>query len=199
VEPQQGVRGARARSRGDAVDVDTVAGIARGDGAALAAAYEKHSHAVFELARGVLGQRLLAEEVVQDVFVTLWNKPERYDGDRGSLRAFLLTVAHGRSIDIARSEGARRRREEREARLARRDESGGAPAVDLATTQDIHDALEGLRQDEREAIAMAYFLGYSYREVAAELGVPEGTIKNRIRKGLARLRDQLDTPEPVGV
>lgn len=193
------MRGARARSRGDAVDVDTVAGIARGDGAALAAAYEKHSHAVFEVARGVLGQRLLAEEVVQDVFVTLWNKPERYDGNRGSLRAFLVTVAHGRSIDIARSEGARRRREEREARLARRDESGGAPPVDLATTQDIHDALEGLRQDEREAIAMAYFLGYSYREVAAELGVPEGTIKNRIRKGLARLRDQLDTPEPVGV
>ncbi len=193
------MRGARARSRGDAIDVDTVAGIARGDGAALAAAYEKHSHAVFEVARGVLGQRLLAEEVVQDVFVTLWNKPERYDGNRGSLRAFLLTVAHGRSIDIARSEGARRRREEREARLARRDESSGAPPVDLATTQDIHDALEGLRQDEREAIAMAYFLGYSYREVAAELGVPEGTIKNRIRKGLARLRDQLDTPEPVGV
>lgn len=193
------MRGARARSRGDAIDVDTVAGIARGDGAALAAAYEKHSHAVFEVARGVLGQRLLAEEVVQDVFVTLWNKPERYDGNRGSLRAFLLTVAHGRSIDIARSEGARRRREEREARLARRDESSGAPPVDLATTQDIRDALEGLRQDEREAIAMAYFLGYSYREVAAELGVPEGTIKNRIRKGLARLRDQLDTPEPVGV
>lgn len=193
------MRGARARSRGDAIDVDTVAGIARGDGAALAAAYEKHSHAVFEVARGVLGQRLLAEEVVQDVFVTLWNKPERYDGNRGSLRAFLLTVAHGRSIDIARSEGARRRREEREARLARRDESSGTPPVDLATTQDIHDALEGLRQDEREAIAMAYFLGYSYREVAAELGVPEGTIKNRIRKGLARLRDQLDTPEPVGV
>jgi RNA polymerase sigma-70 factor (ECF subfamily) len=172
-----------------------VAGIARGETAALAAAYEQHSHAVFEVARGVLAQRQLAEEVVQDVFVALWNKPERYDGDRGSLRAFLVTVAYGRSVDLARSESARRRREEREARLSRRDETGGAALVDVATTQDVRDALEGLRQDEREAIALAYFLGYSYREVAVELGVPEGTIKNRIRKGLSRLRDSLDTPD----
>jgi RNA polymerase sigma-70 factor (ECF subfamily) len=179
-----------------------VTGIARGESTALAAAYDRHSHAVFEVARGVLGQRSLAEEVVQDVFVTLWNAPDRYDHARGSLRAYLVTVAYGRSVDLARSEGARRRREEREARLAGRDESGGSPPIDVATTHDVQQALEELRQDEREAIALAYFLGYSYREVAVELGVPEGTIKNRIRKGLSRLRDLLDTSEtttePVG-
>jgi RNA polymerase sigma-70 factor (ECF subfamily) len=172
-----------------------VAGIARGESTALGAAYDRHSHAVFEVARGVLGQRSLAEEVVQDVFVALWNAPDRYDHARGSLRAYLVTVAYGRSVDLARSEGARRRREEREARLAGRDESGGAPPIDVATTHDVQQALEELRQDEREAIALAYFLGYSYREVAVELGVPEGTIKNRIRKGLSRLRDRLDTSE----
>ena len=149
------------------------------------------------MSRGVLGQALLAEEVVQDVFVTLWKQPERYDRDRGSLRAYLCTVAYGRSIDLARSETARRRREQRESRLAQRSNSGIPAHVDVETAHEVRDALMELRQDEREAIALAYFLGYSYREVAVELGVPEGTIKNRIRKGLSHLRDRLESPSRV--
>ena len=194
----QGAHRARAGSRGDASDVDTAEGIARGETAALAKAYEQHSRAVFEVARGVLGQTLLAEEVVQDVFVTLWKQPERYDRERGSLRAYLSTVAYGRSIDLARSEAARRRREQRESRLTQRSNSSAPAEVDVETAHEVRDALMELRQDEREAIALAYFLGYSYREVAVELGVPEGTIKNRIRKGLSHLRDRLESPSRVG-
>jgi RNA polymerase sigma-70 factor, ECF subfamily len=142
-------------------------------------------------------QRPLAEEIVQDVFLRLWNEPDRYDAARGSLRAYLLTITYGRSVDLARSEGARRRREEREARLAGRGAPAGPPEAELADAHEVRAALEHLRTGEREAITLAYFLGYSYREVAAKLGVPEGTIKNRIRKGLARLRDELTPEEPV--
>ena len=185
------------RSRGDAEDREVVDGIAEGRAEALSTAYARHSRAVFELARSVVIQRPLAEEVVQDVFLRLWNQPERYDPARGSLRAYLLTITYGRSVDLARSEGARRRREEREARLAGRGAPAGPPEAELAVAHEVREALGQLRTGEREAIALAYFLGYSYREVAAKLGVPEGTIKNRIRKGLARLRDELTPEEPV--
>lgn len=187
----------RTRTRGDVDDCEIVAGIADGRTDALSTAYTRHSRAVFELARSVVVQRPLAEEVVQDVFLRLWNEPDRYDAARGSLRAYLLTITYGRSVDLARSEGARRRREEREARLAGRGAPAGPPEAELADAHEVRAAMQQLRTGEREAIALAYFLGYSYREVAAKLGVPEGTIKNRIRKGLARLREELTTEEPV--
>lgn len=166
------------RSRGSAEDVDVVDQIARGRNDALGTVYSEHAHAVFEFARTLVGQRPIAEEVVQDVFLRLWDHPERYDPERGSLRAFLLTITHGRSIDVVRSESARRRREEREAWLV-----GGTRGVlddqeeHLATVADVRDALDGLRDTEREAIALAYFFGYSYREVAVKLKTPEGTIR----------------------
>jgi RNA polymerase sigma-70 factor (ECF subfamily) len=103
----------------------------------------------------------------------------------------LTTLAHGRAVDVARSEGARRRREEREARLTRRDFTIASTEHDTIVTDHLRDALARLRDTERDAIVMAYFSGYSYREVASRLGVPEGTVKNRIRTGLARLREQL--------
>jgi RNA polymerase sigma-70 factor (ECF subfamily) len=186
----------RIRSRGDEDDLAIVDGIARAHTDALALAYAKHAHAVFEMARCLVGQRPIAEEIVQDVFLRLWDHPERYDPARGSLRAFLLTITYGRSIDVARSESARRRREEREARLDGMARATLDDTEDVATSHELRDALEGLQETEREAIALAYFLGLSYREVASQLGIPEGTIKNRIRKGLERLRLQLTVEEP---
>ena len=185
------------RSRGSAEDVDAVDQIARGRTEALGAIYGDHAHAVFELSRCLVNQRTIAEEVVQDVFLRLWDHPERYDPERGSLRAFLLTITYGRSIDVVRSDSARRRREEREARL----DGGTRGVVDdpeerVVVNAEVHHAMSGLRDTEREAISLAYFFGLSYREVAAELGIPEGTIKNRIRKGLERLREQLTFEEP---
>jgi RNA polymerase sigma-70 factor (ECF subfamily) len=181
-------------------DDDALVGaVARGDADALAAIYREHSHGVFEMARTLVGQRTIAEEVVQDVFLRFWNNPERFDRQRGTLRTYLITLAYGRSIDIARSETSRRRREEREARLAG-PPNAPSEGLDGATSAiEIRTALEGLREPEREAIALAYFLGYSYREVASRLGVPEGTIKNRIRAGLSRLRDELTPTEAVAL
>lgn len=155
----------------------------------MAALYECHARTVFDYARCTLGRRTLAEDVVQEVFLELWKRPERFDPERGSLRTYLLTLAHARSVDVIRSESARRRREERDG-LRTVSTSDGVERRQ-ADADELHGALAVLSAEQREAIALAYFLGYSYREVAAHLGVPEGTIKNRIRTGLGFLRAEL--------
>jgi len=172
-------------------DQHLVEAIAGGCTEALREAYERHGRSVFETAGALLGQRALAEEVVQDVFVRLWDRPERFDESRGTLRAFLNTLAYCRAVDVARSEGARRRREEREARLSGCELTVADTAHSAIVSEQVRVALATLGPAEHEAIEMAYFQGYSYREVAERLGVPEGTVKNRIRTGLARLREHL--------
>jgi len=159
---------------------------------ALAELYRRHGGAVHGLALRVLGERALAEEVTQEVFLRLWNQPERFDPTRGSLRSLLLAQAHGRAVDTVRSEGARRRRETRDATT-----SPGAAydleteVAELLSAERVRAALDALSAEERTAIELAYFGGRTYRQVAAELGVAEGTVKSRIRVGLRRLRDVL--------
>ena len=98
-------------------DAKLVLAIARFRQEALAEAYRRHGGACFGLAQRLAGDRSFAEEVVQEVFLRLWNQPEKFDPDRGTLRSYLLAQTHGRSVDLVRSESARRRREEREARM----------------------------------------------------------------------------------
>ncbi len=179
----------------DASDTTLVLAIARFQQLALAEAYRRHAGAVFGLARRLLGAQALAEEIVQEVFLRLWNQPDRFDPDRGSLRSFLLAHAHGRSVDLLRSDQARRRREEREERVVRTTAQGDYDVEhqvwDMALAEHVRTALEALPAGEREAIELAYFGGKTYREVAVELGAAEGTVKGRIRSGLRRLRGEL--------
>jgi RNA polymerase sigma-70 factor, ECF subfamily len=177
---------------GEASDSSLVLAIARYEQAALAEAYRRHAGAVFGLARRLLNDQAQAEEVVQEVFVRLWNAPERFDADRGSLRSFLLANCHSRSVDVLRSETSRRRREERDARSTA--ESGydiDREVWDMALAGHVKAALAVLTEGERAAIEMAYFGGRTYREVAEALGEAEGTVKSRIRSGLKRLRGEL--------
>jgi len=173
-------------------DAALAVGIARYRQEALAEAYRRHAGAVYGLARRLLQVENLAEEVVQEVFLRLWNQPDRYDPARGSLRSFLLAHTHGRAVDLLRSEGARRQREEREARVTA---EGGYDldheVWDMATAERVRSALSNLPQGERAAIELAYFGGLTYREAAGRLGEPEGTVKSRIRTGLKRLRGEL--------
>lgn len=176
----------------DASDAALVVAIARSHQDALAEAYRRHGASVFSLARRVLTDRAMAEDVTQEVFLQLWTRPERFDPERGSLRSYLLAQAHGRSVDRLRSEVSRRRREERDARHTA--EAGydlEREAIDLAVHEKVREALAGLGEGEQAAIELAYFGGHTYREVARLLGEPEGTVKSRIRSGLHRLRGVL--------
>jgi len=176
----------------DVSDATLVVAIGRYRQDALAEAFRRHAGAVFGLARRLLGDDAPAEEVVQEVFLRLWQQPDKFDADRGSLRSYLLAQAHGRSVDLLRSEGARRRREEREARITA--EAGydlEHEVWDLAVAERVQAAMNQLPETERLAIELAYFKGHTYREVAVLLGEPEGTVKSRIRAGMRRMRQGL--------
>jgi RNA polymerase sigma-70 factor (ECF subfamily) len=134
----------------------------------------------------------LAEDVVQEVFVRLWTRAEQFDRERGSLRAFLLAQTHGRSLDLVRSETARRRREERDARAVREPPADvEQQVVRNAVASEVRTALAALPDLEREPVELAYLGGLPYREVALRLGIPEGTAKSRIRSGLSHLREAM--------
>jgi RNA polymerase sigma-70 factor (ECF subfamily) len=177
-------------------DRELASRLVAGDESALREAYRAYAPAVHGLALRVLSNEALAEEVVQDVFVRLWEHPERFDMSRGPLRAFLLSMTHSRAVERVRSEESLRRRH---AKLERQPtQPGEDPARVLETREverSIRAALAALPEVQRRPIEMAYFDGLSYREVARELGEPEGTVKYRIRMGMQQLRAALRARE----
>ena len=174
---------------GEVSDAQLVTSIARYSEIALAEVYRRHCGAVYGLARRVLNNAHEAEDVTQEVFLRLWNRPDRFDPGRGTLRSFLLTQSHGRAVDAVRSLNARRLRESGEARRTATAEYDMQHEVwDLAVADQVARALGDLPDDERRAIELAYFDGHTYVEVADLLGQPEGTVKSRIRNGMRRMR-----------
>jgi len=168
--------------------------LSNGDHGALNEAYRIYGRRVYRVAYGLLRREELAQDITQDVFVRLWRKPHRYDPSRGSLASFLQLDAHGRSVDLIRSEEARARREVADEQRSSNYQAGPEEeAMNMITSERVRNALGGLTENERKPIAMAFYLGYSYRKVAALLDVPEGTVKSRIRSGLAELRETLGT------
>lgn len=173
----------------NASDAALVVAIGRWRQDALAEVYRRHAGAVFALASRVAGSRSHGEEIVQEVFLRLWDRPERFDSERGSLRSFLLADCHGRAVDFVRSESSRRAREDRDqAAQAKAGYDLEREVWDIVVADSVRDALEELPATESEPIQLAYFGGKTYREVATMLGQPEGTVKARIRSGLRRLR-----------
>ena len=144
------------------------------------------------MARRVVADPGLAEEVAQDAFVALWRRPGAFDPTRGSLQAFLLGVTRYKAIDLVRREETRRRA--RDALAAEAAEASRAQGgVGFEERQDVRNALGALSDVQREALLLAYFGGRTYREVADELGIPEGTAKTRLRDGLTKLREMMTT------
>jgi RNA polymerase sigma-70 factor (ECF subfamily) len=176
-----------------ASDAGDLLQVVRRDQSALARIYDRLGNAVYGLSRQVLKDEGLAQDVTQEIFLRLWNEPQRFDPERGSLRSFLLREAHSRSIEKVRSEEARRQRESRSEfrdRPVLRDTEDDV--ITSLTSNEVRNALSQLPDAERSAIVLAYYGGHSYREVASVLGAPEGTIKSRIRSGLSKLSSLLD-------
>jgi len=181
-------------------DAQLVTSIARYSEVALAEVYRRHGGAVYGLAKRVLHNPAEAEDVTQEVFLRLWNQPDRFDAARGSLRSFLLAQAHGRAVDAVRSSSSRRLREARDAvRTAEAGYDLQHEVWDLAVADQVTRAMGELPEEERRAIELAYFDGHTYREVALLLDQPEGTVKSRIRNGMRRMRAVLTDAGVRGV
>jgi RNA polymerase sigma-70 factor, ECF subfamily len=177
---------------GEASDAQLVTLVARYDEIALAEIYRRHGGAVFGLARRVLDNQTEAEDVTQEIFLRLWNQPERFDPSRGTLRSFLLTQTHSRAVDVIRSLTSSRRREmNAAAQTANASYDVHREAWDVVVSAEVLKALQELPIEERRAIELAYFQGHTYVQVAQILDEPEGTVKGRIRNGMRRMRGEL--------
>jgi RNA polymerase sigma-70 factor (ECF subfamily) len=170
-----------------------LASASRGDESAFAELYDLTTARVFGLVRRVVRDPAQAEEVTQEVYLAVWRESARYEPSRGSPIGWILTIAHRRAVDRVRaSESAR----ERDTRFAVLDEGPAFDVVVETVTASLDSvrvrrALAMLTDVQREAITLAYFGGYTYKEVSELLDVPLGTIKTRMRDGLIRLRDTL--------
>ena len=168
-----------------------LAEVAKGDHAAFGALYDQVAPAVLGTARRVLRDPAQSEEVMQEVLLEIWRTASRFDPAVGSAAAWIATLAHRRAVDRVRSE---QRASEREFRAATAtieyDEVSDAVETSLEHER-VRRCLAGLTDLQRESVTLAYYGGYSYREVAELLGVALGTVKTRMRDGLIRLRDCL--------
>ncbi|MFA9432746.1 ECF RNA polymerase sigma factor SigK [Egicoccus sp. AB-alg2] len=174
-------------------DDDLLLDVARGDQAAYAALYDRIAGLVYGIVRRVVRDPAQSEEVAQEVLVEVWRTAARFDPDRGSAHTWILTMAHRRAIDRVRSEQASRDRTHRVGQgQQQREYDAVSEEVEVAFEHEqVRAALATLTDLQREAVELAYYKGYTYREVAELLDTPLGTIKTRMRDGLIRLRDAM--------
>ena len=170
---------------------------AGGDGSALEALYARYGRVSYALARRILNDDVLAQDVVQEVFLTVWRDATRFDPSRGGFSTWLLTMTHHKSVDsVRREENLRKRRAPADALEF---EPSDAPSVDdevwLAFRRDqVRAALGELPEAQREALSLAYFGGYTQREIAKITETPLGTVKTRMLAGMKRMRESLQLP-----
>lgn len=187
---EQAIRDERAD-----IDRETIRAVATGSEDALAALYDRHASVVYGLARRIVVQPDVAEEVVQDVFTQIWRDAPRYAAERGTVAGWIVMLTRARAIDRLRS------------RRARPDLAGGAdPAAivsvassgnpeSAATSAEevrvVRAALAGVPASQREVLDLAYYEGLTHTEIAARTGLPIGTVKTRLRAAIATLRAAL--------
>ena len=165
--------------------------VARGDAVAFDVVYEQIASSVFGIVRRVMRDPAQSEEVTQDVLLEIWRHAAKFDADRGSAMAWVMTLAHRRAVDRVRSV---QKESERELRVATADVPYDEVAEAVESTLErerVRRCLRSLTELQRESVTLAYYGGYTYGQVASLLGVPTGTIKTRMRDALIRLRDCL--------
>jgi RNA polymerase sigma-70 factor (ECF subfamily) len=176
--------------------------VRRGNASAFEVLYDRHADAAFSLAYRICGQRALAEDVVQEACLSLWRSGARYDRDRGSVRTWLLGIVHNRAIDALRRRGVRDRGLVSEEGIAERLASPERTDVEVARrdeAREIREALEQLPGEQSRVIELAYFGGLTHVQIASMLDTPVGTVKGRMRLGLAKMRMTLGDPAGVAL
>ena len=185
---------------GRTIDAHLCQRLVGGDESALAEIYDAHASLVYGLARRVCNDDAIAQDITQEVFCFAWEHADRIDVERGSIRSYLGVLTHRRAVDACRREARLPVHAAREVTMAALPVDAIAELDDRAELDDqvraLRSALEKLPAEQREALTLAYFGGRTYRQVALELNIPEGTAKSRLRLALARLRDILE-PETL--
>lgn len=169
--------------------------VAEKDADALEALYDRYGRAAYSLARRILTDGTLAQDVVQEVFLSLWRDARRFDAGRGTVATYLLSMTHHRAVDaVRREESLRRWRTTDEALELEPDPKANSVEDEVESAErraEVRAALAVLPPAQREALLLAYFGGYTQREVAALVGVPLGTVKTRMAAGMRKLKEAL--------
>ncbi len=165
--------------------------VAQGDDAAFEVIFDRHGSAAFSLAYRMSGQRSVAEEIVQESFLSLWRHADRYQPGRGSVRTWVLGVVRNQAIDTFRRREAKQTRDVSDAGIAERLTASEHTELDLIRAEEsrhVRAAMDELPAEQRQVIELAYFGGFSHTEIAALLQLAPGTVKGRMRLGLSKLR-----------
>jgi RNA polymerase sigma factor (sigma-70 family) len=175
-------------------DGELVELVAQKDAGALEALYERYGRPAYSLARRILAEETLAQDVVQEVFLSLWRDARRFDAGRGTVATYLLSMTHHRAVDVVRREEKLRRWRTSDEGLELEADPKVRVEDEVLTSErraEVRSALQELPAAQHEALLLAYFGGYTQREVAALVGVPLGTVKTRMAAGMRKLKEAL--------
>jgi RNA polymerase sigma factor (sigma-70 family) len=175
-------------------DSELVELVAQKDAGALEALYERYGRPAYSLARRILTEETLAQDVVQEVFLSLWRDARRFDAGRGTVATYLLSMTHHRAVDVVRREENLRRWRTSDEGLELEADPKVRVEDEVLTSErraEVRSALQELPPAQREALLLAYFGGYTQREVAALVGVPLGTVKTRMAAGMRKMKEAL--------
>ncbi len=172
-------------------DEELMALVQAGDADAFEVVYDRHCDAAFSLAYRMCGRRASAEDVLQETFLALWRTGARYDRTRGSVRNWILRIVHNRAVDALRRGVVRDRRRFHEEGAVERvagSEDTEEQILDRERADEVRGALGVLPEEQSRVLELAYFGGFTHTEIASMLQMPVGTVKGRMRLGLAKLR-----------
>jgi RNA polymerase sigma-70 factor, ECF subfamily len=175
--------------------------VGEGNPRAFELLYDRHGGAAFSLAYRMVGNRVTAEDISQEAFLSIWRSRMRYDQARGSVRTWVLGIVHNRAIDALRRGGVHDRRRETLDGVEERHEAPERTEVEAARREEartVRSALDALPDEQRRTIELAYFGGFSHSEIAELLNEPVGTVKGRMRLGLDKLRRRLAEGHAAG-
>jgi RNA polymerase sigma-70 factor (ECF subfamily) len=195
----------RSRRRDDLrelADEELMQLVGDGEARAFEVVFDRHGGASFSLAYRICGRRAMAEDAVQEAFLSLWRSGARYESTRGSVRSWVLAVVHHRAIDALRRGMVRDGRDVGEEGIAERVAASDSTECEVLRRDEahtVHGALATLPPEQRAVIELAYFGGFTHVQIAEMLELPVGTVKGRMRLGLTKLRLALGAPEEVAL